>query len=143
MSSSKSDSKLFSRVSLSQLSFEDREPIFLAQVEQSESDERPLATLVLDLAAKTSANCMMLETDDYATQNKASELRDELHKAQDRKDKNNVAVKEFLKKVVANMTMNNNEMVGLASEIIAVMKINDAEVKKMLVQHDLSPSLHD
>ena len=39
--------------------------------------------------------------------------------------------KAALKRIVANMTMSNNEMITLLPDIINVMKINDVEIKKM------------
>lgn len=48
-----------------------------------------------------------------------------------KKDKNHSAKKIVLKKVVANMTMSNNDMVGLFPEIIGCMQIQSLEIKKM------------
>ena len=36
-----------------------------------------------------------------------------------------------MKKIVANMTMNNNDMVALFPEIVETMKIPSLEIKKM------------
>lgn len=64
--------------------------------------------------------------------NKASELEDELRKALATKDKNLHGVKEVMKKIIANMTMNNNEMVALSNTIISqCLPKADLEVKKM------------
>lgn len=66
--------------------------------------------------------------------NKASELEEELKKALGYKDKNLNAIKEVLKKIVANVTMNNNEMVALSGYIITqCLTKPDLEVKKMCV----------
>lgn len=66
--------------------------------------------------------------------NKAAELEEELKKALGYKDKNLYAVKEVLKKIIANMTMNNNEMIALSSYIVQqCLPRGDLEVKKMLV----------
>jgi len=36
-----------------------------------------------------------------------------------------------LKKIVANMTMSNNEMITLLPDIVTCMRINDIDIKKM------------
>jgi len=56
-----------------------------------------------------------------------------------------VAKKTALKKIVANMTMSNNDMVALFPDVIACMQIPVLEIKKMLVtvrlsQYDLTCS---
>ena len=61
-----------------------------------------------------------------------AELRAELDGG-GRKDKNNSAKKIAMKKIVANMTMNNNEMIGLFPDVIAQMHIPSLDIKKMLV----------
>lgn len=67
--------------------------------------------------------------------NKASELEEELKKALGYKDKNLYAIKEVLKKIVANVTMNNNEMVALSGYIITqCLTKADLEVKKMCIR---------
>lgn len=67
--------------------------------------------------------------------NKASELEEELKKALTVKDKNLYAIKEVLKKIIANVTMNNNEMVALSGYIITqCLTKADLEVKKMCVR---------
>lgn len=48
-----------------------------------------------------------------------------------KKDKNHSAKKITLKKIVANMTMSNNDMVGLFPDIVACMTIPSLEIKKM------------
>ncbi|CAN6620443.1 AP-2 complex subunit beta [Trichomonascus vanleenenianus] len=60
---------------------------------------------------------------------KAAELRQEL--SLDRKDKNHRNKKLALKRVVANMTMSNNEMISLFPDILACMAIHDLDIKKM------------
>lgn len=64
-------------------------------------------------------------------QGKVAELRAEL--ANDRKDKNHVRKKTTLKKIVANMTMSNNDMAALFPDVIQCMVIPVLEIKKMWV----------
>ena len=64
------------------------------------------------------------------TQGKVAELRMELASGP-KKDKNNSAKKIALKKIVANMTMSNNDMVALFPDIINCMQIPSLEIKKM------------
>ncbi|KAI9839158.1 MAG: hypothetical protein M1819_003151 [Sarea resinae] len=61
---------------------------------------------------------------------KVAELRMELNSG-GKKDKNNSAKKIALKKVVANMTMSNNDMVALFPDIVNCMQISSLEIKKM------------
>ncbi|KAI9704886.1 MAG: hypothetical protein M1836_006666 [Candelina mexicana] len=61
---------------------------------------------------------------------KVAELRLELNSG-GRKDKNNSAKKIALKKIVANMTMSNNDMVALFPDIVNCMQIPSLEIKKM------------
>jgi hypothetical protein len=63
-------------------------------------------------------------------QGKVAELRQELNSG-GKKDKNNSAKKIALKKIIANMTMSNNDMVALFPDIIACMQIPSLEIKKM------------
>jgi vesicle coat complex subunit len=63
-------------------------------------------------------------------QGKVVELRLELNSG-GKKDKNHSAKKIALKKIVANMTMSNNDMVGLFPDVIACMTIPSLEIKKM------------
>jgi AP-2 complex subunit beta-1 len=65
-------------------------------------------------------------------QGKVAELRLELNSG-GKKDKNHAAKKIALKKIVANMTMSNNDMVALFPDIVACMQIPSLEIKKMLV----------
>ena len=60
---------------------------------------------------------------------KVQELRAELHS--DKKDKGFAKKKVVLKKIVANMTMSNNDMVALFPDIIGCMNIQSLEIKKM------------
>jgi vesicle coat complex subunit len=63
-------------------------------------------------------------------QGKVAELRLELNSG-GKKDKNYVTKKIALKKIVANMTMSNNDMVALFPDIIGCMHIQSLEIKKM------------
>jgi AP-2 complex subunit beta-1 len=65
-----------------------------------------------------------------SAQGKVAELRMELNSG-GKKDKNHSAKKIALKKIVANMTMSNNDMVGLFPDVIACMMISSLEIKKM------------
>ena len=68
------------------------------------------------------------------SQGKVVELRVELNSG-GKRDKNNSAKKIALKKIVANMTMSNNDMVALFPDIINCMQIPSLEIKKMSVYH--------
>ena len=63
-------------------------------------------------------------------QGKVAELRLELSGG-GKKDKNHSAKKVALKKIVANMTMSNNDMIALFPDIVACMHIASLEIKKM------------
>ena len=63
-------------------------------------------------------------------QGKVTELRLELNNG-GKKDKNFAGKKIALKKIVANMTMSNNDMVALFPDIIGCMHIQSIEIKKM------------
>ncbi len=63
-------------------------------------------------------------------QGKVAELRQELNSG-GKKDKNNSAKKIALKKIIANMTMSNNDMIALFPDIISCMEIPSLEIKKM------------
>lgn len=67
-----------------------------------------------------------------STQGKVAELRQELSSG-GKKDKNYSAKKIALKKIVANMTMSNNDMVGLFPDVIGCMNLPSLEIKKMYV----------
>ena len=66
-------------------------------------------------------------------QGKVAELRLELVSG-GKKDKNHAAKKIALKKIVANMTMSNNDMVALFPDIVNCMNISSLEIKKMSVR---------
>ncbi|KAK9362799.1 Clathrin/coatomer adaptor, adaptin-like protein [Lipomyces starkeyi] len=65
----------------------------------------------------------------FFAKGKAAELRLEL--TSDKKDKNYVRRKTALKRVVANMTMNNNEMIQLFPDVLDCIKLDSLEIKKM------------
>ncbi|RPB23133.1 Adaptor protein complex beta subunit [Terfezia boudieri ATCC MYA-4762] len=65
----------------------------------------------------------------YFARGKVAELRAELNN--DRKDKNHARKKITLKKIVANMTMSNNDMAALFPDVIQCMQIQVLEIKKM------------
>nr|POE54561.1 ap-2 complex subunit beta [Quercus suber] len=62
---------------------------------------------------------------------KVAELRLELQASGGKKDKLFSSKKIALKKIVANMTMSNNDMVALFPDIIAVMGLPSLEIKKI------------
>ncbi|KAK5129945.1 hypothetical protein LTR08_002706 [Meristemomyces frigidus] len=64
-------------------------------------------------------------------QGKVAELRLELNSSGGKKDKNFSTRKIALKKIVANMTMSNNDMVALFPDIVGVMGLASLEIKKM------------
>lgn len=66
-------------------------------------------------------------------QGKVAELRLELQTGGGKKDKMHMGKKIALKKIVANMTMSNNDMVALFPDVIACMNIPSLEIKKMSV----------
>jgi vesicle coat complex subunit len=63
-------------------------------------------------------------------QGKVAELRFELNSGP-KKDKHYTAKKIALKKIVANMTMSNNDMVALFPDVVGCMTIPNLEIKKM------------
>lgn len=69
-------------------------------------------------------------------QGKVAELRLELNSG-GKKDKGYAAKKITLKKIVANMTMSNNDMIALFPDIVGCMQIPSLEIKKMSVTPDL------
>lgn len=73
-------------------------------------------------------------------QGKVAELRQELNSG-GKKDRNYSAKKIALKKIVANMTMSNNDMVALFPDVIECMNLPSLEIKKMCAYPD--PSLPD
>ncbi len=68
-----------------------------------------------------------------SSQGKVAELRLELNSG-GKKDKNHSAKKIALKKIVANMTMSNNDMVALFPDVVGCMHIPSLEMKKMSVE---------
>ena len=68
--------------------------------------------------------------DEIIIQGKVAELRQELNNG-GKKDKNHSAKKIALKKIVANMTMSNNDMVALFTDVVGCMQIPSLEIKKM------------
>lgn len=65
---------------------------------------------------------------------KSSELRAELDQAF-KKSKPHNRVKIVLKKVIANIILNNNELVNLMPDVIKLMRIDDLEIRKMCFQY--------
>ena len=65
------------------------------------------------------------------SQGKVAELRLELQSSGGKKDKGFQTKKIAMKKIVANMTMSNNDMVALFPDIVAVMGLPSLEIKKM------------
>lgn len=70
------------------------------------------------------------DADQIFIQGKVAELRLELNSG-NKRDKNNAAKKIALKKIVANMTMSNNDMVALFPDVVGCMQIPSLEIKKM------------
>ncbi|EME79113.1 uncharacterized protein MYCFIDRAFT_34110 [Pseudocercospora fijiensis CIRAD86] len=66
-----------------------------------------------------------------SSQGKVAELKLELNSTGGKKDKNFLTKRIALKKIVANMTMSNNDMVALFPDIINCMGIQNLEIKKM------------
>lgn len=75
-------------------------------------------------------------------QGKVAELRSELNSG-GKKDKNHSAKKIALKKIVANMTMSNNDMVALFPDVVGCMQIPSLEIKKMYAQSPPRTSNHE
>jgi AP-2 complex subunit beta-1 len=89
-----------------------------------------LLGLLISLLLATTRYRNILVTD-LSLQGKVAELRAELLQGGGKKDKNNMSKKIALKKIVANMTMSNNDMVALFPDIVAVMDVQSLEIKKM------------
>lgn len=81
------------------------------------------------IPAYTAAGSLSFRTQ----QGKVAELRQELNGG-GKKDKNHSAKKIALKKIVANMTMSNNDMVALFPDVVNCMTIPSLEIKKMYVR---------
>ena len=75
-------------------------------------------------------------------QGKVAELRSELNSG-GKRDKNHSAKKIALKKIVANMTMSNNDMVALFPDVVGCMQIPSLEIKKMYAQSPPRRSNHE
>lgn len=73
-------------------------------------------------------------------QGKVAELKIELNSSGGKKDKNFLGKKVALKKIVANMTMSNNDMVALFADIIQCMQIPNLEIKKMYAVIEIETS---
>ena len=71
--------------------------------------------------------------DNEVPKGKVAELRLELNSG-GKKDKNYSAKKVALKKIVANMTMSNNDMVALFPDVVGCMQLPSLEIKKMCVR---------
>ena len=69
----------------------------------------------------------------FFARGKVAELKLELNNGGGKKDKNFLSKKIALKKIVANMTMSNNDMVALFPDIVGCMGIPNLEIKKMYV----------
>ena len=85
-----------------------------------------LAGLVPELASLTNNHDSLRAL----SQGKVAELRQELSSG-GKKDKNYSAKKIALKKIVANMTMSNNDMIALFPDVIGCMNLPSLEIKKM------------
>lgn len=86
----------------------------------------PMLAALAPLATSNGSLCLAL------SQGKVAELRQELSSG-GKKDKNYSAKKIALKKIVANMTMSNNDMVALFPDVIGCMNLPSLEIKKMYV----------
>ena len=64
-------------------------------------------------------------------QGKVAELRTELQQVGGKKEKGYLTKKIAMKKIVANMTMSNNDMVALFPDVVDVMGLPSLEIKKM------------
>lgn len=64
-----------------------------------------------------------------------AELRQDLLTTAGKKDKMHANKKIALKRIVANMTMSNNDMIALFPDVIGCMTIPSLEIKKMYVLH--------
>ena len=93
---------------------------------------RPRATAMYSTAIAPRITAKQCLSPIPVRQGKVAELRLELNSG-GKKDKNNSAKKIALKKIVANMTMSNNDMVALFPDVINCMNISSLEIKKMCV----------
>ena len=90
----------------------------------------PLAPLTPSSRLLGNAEESIDNANKFFHQGKVAELRLELNSG-GKKDKNHSAKKIALKKIVANMTMSNNDMVALFPDVIGCMQISSLEIKKM------------
>ena len=88
-----------------------------------------------------SEEASLINCSDYE-KGKVAELRQELTMG-GKKDKNNSVKKIALKKIVANMTMSNNDMVALFPDIVQCMHIPSLEIKKMYALTPLAQTTYD
>lgn len=93
-----------------------------------------MAVPYLDASSSTDS----IDSDEL--QGKVAELRMELNSGA-KKEKNHTAKKIALKKIVANMTMSNNDMVALFPDVVSCMTIPSLEIKKMHVLSSILKTL--
>lgn len=91
---------------------------------------RRLSDMYLAYLPPTASASYQYSNSRIRQQGKVAELRLELNSG-GKKDKNYSVKKVALKKIVANMTMSNNDMVALFPDIISCMNIPSLEIKKM------------
>ncbi|KAM5367442.1 hypothetical protein ACJZ2D_010005 [Fusarium nematophilum] len=118
------DSKLFARISLPPVTH--RVPDVVINQPFSRDTTQSMAAMFLAYMPPPTPYHPRLKT----AQGKVAELRLELNSG-GKKDKNYSTKKIALKKIVANMTMSNNDMVALFPDIIGCMHIQSLEIKKM------------
>lgn len=107
-------------------SFDFQEEIFVM------AESRPFILHHFAPILQTSGPDSNIDTVSNKLQGKVVELRMELGMG-GKKDKNHSAKKIALKKIVANMTMSNNDMVALFPDVINCMTIPSLEIKKMCI----------
>lgn len=105
----------------------------------------PRYVQVLRPANRTDTGALLSTSADRADKlfikGKVAELRLELNSG-GKKDKNHSAKKIALKKIVANMTMSNNDMVALFPDVVGCMQIPSLEIKKMYASRPARTSNH-
>ena len=95
------------------------------------SNPPPRKTIVTNNSPLLGADNEKIDAnDEHFLKGKVAELRLELNSG-GKKDKNHSAKKIALKKIVANMTMSNNDMVALFPDVVGCMQIPSLEIKKM------------
>lgn len=87
-----------------------------------------------DLVDPTTLLVESKSADNVSLKGKVAELRLELNSG-GKKDKNYSAKKVALKKIVANMTMSNNDMVALFPDVVGCMQLPSLEIKKMYAEY--------